>query len=66
MKTSIGTHKPVYCTGLGKILLANQPDRDNSKIYDIPLQKYTENTITNHDDLIRKLEKTSKRGYGDR
>ena len=63
IKTSIGTHKPIYCTGLGKVLLATSPDLDDRKLYDLPLEGHTEDTITNHDDLIKELKKISQQGY---
>ena len=63
IKTAIGTQLPVWCTGLGKMLLATQPGLDYSKVSDIPLEPYTENTITNHEQLIKELEKISQQGY---
>jgi IclR family transcriptional regulator, KDG regulon repressor len=63
IKTSIGTHSPIHCTGLGKALLATQPGLDYNKVYDIPLESRTEYTITNHDQLVEELEKSAQQGY---
>lgn len=63
IKTSIGTQLPIWCTGLGKMLLATQPELDYRKVYNIQLKPYTENTITNHDQLVKELKKISQQGY---
>ncbi|WVX78856.1 IclR family transcriptional regulator C-terminal domain-containing protein [Niallia oryzisoli] len=63
IQTTIGSYKPVHCTGLGKMLLAGSLDKENNHIYQLPLDKYTENTITDHEQLIRELMKSEKQGY---
>lgn len=63
IKTSIGTHRPIYCTGLGKMLLATQEKLDYGKLYNMPLEPYTEHTITDHDQLAKELEKISQQGF---
>ncbi len=63
INTSVGTQQPIWCTGLGKMLLATQPELDYSKVYKIPLEPYTENTIINHNQLVKELEKIAKQGY---
>jgi DNA-binding IclR family transcriptional regulator len=63
IKTAIGTQLPIWCTGLGKMLLATQPKLDYRKVYNLHLEPYTENTITNHDQLVKELEKISHEGF---
>ena len=60
---AVGKRFPSYCTGLGKILLAYLPEE---KVLEIlgppPFQKYTENTITSLEALLRQLEEVRRRG----
>ena len=60
----IGKSVPLYCTAVGKAIMAYlPPDKVNSLIKEKGLKKYADNTITNKDDLIKGLEKIRKRGY---
>jgi len=64
MFTLIGHQQPLYCTGIGKVLLAHVPDEDAGKIISrIPYRPYTTMTITNVEDLERELDIIRKRGY---
>ncbi len=61
--TQIGKRAPMYCTGVGKVLLAHMP----SKYWDVymssvPLVKLTENTITDKRALRLELEKIRLEG----
>lgn len=51
--TSTGFRCPAHCLGLGKTLLAYQQEEI---ILNMELTKMTNNTITNHKDLLRELE----------
>lgn len=65
MFTRIGASAPLHCTGAGKILLAYQNEESIREIISrIDMKKYTENTITNKSDLIRKLDEIRSKGYG--
>ena len=59
-----GPRAPLYCTALGKALLAflekQEVDAYLEKVHLVP---YTPNTITRKDKLIRVLKETRKRGY---
>jgi len=56
----LGERAPLYCTGLGKAMLAYLPDFDNR----IPQMKaFTDNTITDKETLLADLEQTRFRGY---
>jgi DNA-binding IclR family transcriptional regulator len=61
---SVGNREPVYCTGTGKVLLAwcdKQQQRDI--ISRISFARFTPNTITDRDALLRELGLISQRGY---
>lgn len=60
----IGTRKPMYCTGLGKAMLAFLPEeRRNAILSKTPLEAITENTITDRNELIDLLNLSRERGY---
>ena len=62
--SKIGQRAPVYCTALGKSLLAFQPEEELSRIIDrIKFKSYTQKTIIFKKKLIKELEEIKKRGY---
>ncbi|WP_394231818.1 IclR family transcriptional regulator [Niallia oryzisoli] len=63
IQTSIGSYKPVHCTGLGKMLLAGNLDKDNRHIFQLSLEKFTDQTITDHKQLIQELIQIEEQGY---
>lgn len=58
MSSKVGSTRPLYSTGMGKIFLANF-DEDQLEHYfsKVPLEAYTENTITNKFLMMKELEK---------
>lgn len=62
--TELGLELPMYCTAVGKAILANL---ENDVIEDIINKtlfvKYTDNTITDVEELKRELEQIRKLGY---
>jgi len=61
---NLGARMPMYCTGLGKALLAAYPENRVSEITGPGrLVSLTENTIKHYDDLVEELESTRRRGY---
>ena len=60
----LGTRKPIYCTGLGKAILAAHTD---AKVREIikrnRLTPITENTITTYNELLEELEAIRECGY---
>src|SRR5438552_2650163 len=46
MSSGLGSRAPAHCTGVGKALLAFQPDEVVQQVVDNGLKRYTENTIT--------------------
>ncbi|WP_432406546.1 IclR family transcriptional regulator [Wukongibacter sp. M2B1] len=64
ISTAIGEIRPLYCTAVGKALLANMTDDKIREYIDsIELKKHTPNTIVNSKILQMNLEKIRKLGY---
>jgi DNA-binding IclR family transcriptional regulator len=62
--THVGTRAPVYCTSLGKVLIANLPPKEREKILgDKPLQRLAKNTIIDRKVLEKEIVKVQKLGY---
>jgi len=61
----LGIRRPMYCTGLGKALLATYSAKRVKAIWDNVDTKiiYTKNTLHQYDDLIAELQETRIRGY---
>lgn len=64
MNSEVWRRHPIYCTGLGKCLLAFMHEDRRAKILQhTELKPRTKNTITNPDDLRKELELIYRRGY---
>ncbi len=62
--TPLGSHEPLYCTAVGKALLAEtEPLRIRTLMGTGPLARYSPNTITNLEMLMTELQRTRDRGY---
>lgn len=60
----IGLEQRAYCTALGKVLLAGQPDDVLAALLDeLALEWRTPNTITNRQALLATLEQVRVQGY---
>lgn len=60
----LGVRFPLYCTSMGKAILAYLNDEEINNYLDITeLYGYTPNTITRKDDLLAELETIRKIGY---
>jgi DNA-binding IclR family transcriptional regulator len=60
----VGRKAPVYCTALGKAILAFLPEEWREEILrGVELKPYTDRTLTDMDSLIEELEETRRRGY---
>ena len=60
----IGKRASLYCTAVGKALLAFLPeDQMNTIIKKLDLKPHTKNTITDKDELLKELERIRERGY---
>lgn len=62
--SNIGRRAPMYCTGVGKALLAHLPE-SYLKEYVLkgPLKKFTPNTISSKRELMKELERVHAAGY---
>jgi DNA-binding IclR family transcriptional regulator len=62
--TSLGARLYAHCSALGKVLLAYSPEEEVRRIvHTAGLPRFTENTITNENDLAQSLAKIRKQGY---
>jgi IclR family transcriptional regulator, KDG regulon repressor len=64
MGSKLGARNPVYCTSLGKSILAYSPELEVDQILAVcRMEARTRNTITNVLALKRELERIRERGY---
>ncbi|MCP4416869.1 MAG: IclR family transcriptional regulator [Chloroflexi bacterium] len=60
----VGGRVPIYCSALGKSVLAHLPHEEVIRLLDtVSLTPYTRNTLTNRMDFLANLEKTRERGW---
>jgi len=66
ISTLIGGEKPIYCTAVGKSILAFLNEKDLEKtVGRLTLDKYTENTIVDKNILIKDLDEIRVKGYAE-
>lgn len=59
-----GTIVPLYCTGLGKVILAYLPEEELSRILSgMRFRKYTDTTVSSREELRAQLDKIRETGY---
>ncbi|MDO4291916.1 MAG: IclR family transcriptional regulator [Eubacteriales bacterium] len=63
MRVILGERARMFCTGIGKAMLANMPIQIQEEYISRPLPSYTENTITDQDELRRELARIREKGY---
>ncbi|MCD2137591.1 IclR family transcriptional regulator [Salinicoccus halitifaciens] len=64
MYSQLGKRAPLYCTGVGKAMLAHLPEKDIDKILsEMEMTAFTPNTITDSEQLKEHLEETKTQGY---
>jgi DNA-binding IclR family transcriptional regulator len=62
--SQVGAGEPLYCTGIGKALLANlPPDRRERIVKALELRRFTSSTLTSRSELRNELDLIRKRGY---
>ncbi len=60
----IGNIAPMYCTGIGKLMLLNKSDEElDEYINTHKFERFTSNTITTGDELKIELNKVREQGY---
>lgn len=61
---TVGTKNPMYCTSLGKAILAYGDESDREQVIKrIKFKKMTERTITDRESLLEELDKVREKGY---
>ncbi|ADL52002.1 IclR family transcriptional regulator [Clostridium cellulovorans] len=64
MYTRIGMRKPMYCTAMGKAIMAELTEEEVKNIWDTSDRKvYTDNTIVNLSELKNNLREVRSKGY---
>ncbi|HZU10815.1 MAG TPA: IclR family transcriptional regulator [Pseudacidobacterium sp.] len=64
MTSRTGTSNPVYCTSLGKAMLAFLPDEQREDIISkIKFTRFTQKTLCSREALMKSLERVKKRGF---
>lgn len=61
---TVGTKNPMYCTSLGKAILAYSDDETREQVMNrIRFSRKTERTILNKESLLQELETVREKGY---
>ena len=64
MVSEIGSRRPLYCTALGKAILAHlTPEQQRKVISATHFERFTPHTISSADDLTKDIHKIHRRGY---
>lgn len=64
MMSEVGRSAPLYCTGVGKVLLAYLPQKESSELLmKSEFEQFTKNTITSSDLLKTELDRIRHQGY---
>ena len=64
MASRVGLRNPMYCTGVGKAILANIPEEERNTILENTVcQRFTSHTILTTEELRQELALTRQRGY---
>ncbi|MGB7337009.1 MAG: IclR family transcriptional regulator [Salaquimonas sp.] len=60
----VGTHVPFHCTASGKCFLASLKKSEREKFIEVlPMEKLTDNTISESEALLAELRQITKQGY---
>lgn len=60
----VGKSIPLYCSGVGKAMLADMSDQEIKRIWDkSQRKKLTQHTIINFSEFMKEIEKIRKNGY---
>jgi IclR family acetate operon transcriptional repressor len=59
----IGQRTPLHATSSGKVLLAYLPADERKRLASLPLDSYTENTVTDAGRLLAELEAVAAQGF---
>lgn len=60
----VGMIHPMYCSGVGKAIMATLPEREVKQIWnESVIEKKTDKTVTDYDEMQKLLEEVRKNGY---
>lgn len=59
----LGETSPMYCTGIGKAILAHMPEEEWQEHIPQERKAYRPNTMTDLNEILRELRRTRERGY---
>ena len=64
MVSHVGMVHPMYCSGVGKAIMATLPEKEVKQIWNESIiEKKTDKTITDIDEMMQVLEEVRKDGY---
>jgi len=64
LELKVGSHVPLHCTAIGKLLFAHLPSRKRQHLFSVgPLERYTPNTITDQKELEASFKQIRKQNY---
>ena len=64
MASHIGLHNPMYCTGVGKAIMAYLPRSEQEQIWKATeIIPYTDKTITDYELMLKELDHIKECGY---
>ena len=64
MASHVGMVRPMYCSGVGKAIMAELPESEVRQIWNESIiEKKTEHTITDYDEMLGVLKEEKKNGY---
>jgi DNA-binding IclR family transcriptional regulator len=61
--SEVGKTFPLYCTALGKVLLAYGSAAERKRVFSLPMKPFTPKTVTDVRQLTRQLAMVRKQGY---
>ncbi|MEK4149577.1 IclR family transcriptional regulator [Robertmurraya sp. FSL W8-0741] len=59
----LGSRRPAYCTGLGRVILAHLPSKEVERNLKGNLKKYTSKTMTDPQEIKELLNEVRRKGY---
>lgn len=62
-RNMLGLRAPMYCTGIGKAMLAYLPEEKARQVLECEFTRFTENTIVDSIALRKEMEAIRERGY---
>lgn len=61
---SVGMRMPMYCTSMGRVILAGMPENDmRTRISEMPLRRIAARTLTDRRKLLSELRRTRDQGF---